>query len=301
MRKIFLTISLLFVSALNLQAQSQATAPRGGSPGCDRACLSDFITRYLDSLVSHKPETLPVSDKVRFTEDTKEMKIGEGLWKTASKLTAYRQEILDVRQGVAGVHTIIEANGAPMMVQARLKIVDRKITEIETLVVHDQAEGMIYNVAALKTATPAMNVFPEKSQLQTREEAIRIATLYPAGLKAGSFVTAGTPFAPEAYRFENGQLMAGPGCTFIAGCDAIKTQRLPLLAGITYRVGAVDEEQGIVWLRQDFGAGSVMGAAGSTGSLTCWEMFKVYGGSIHAVEAFMKIMPQGTPSGWDTK
>jgi hypothetical protein len=47
--------------------------------------------------------------------------------------------------------------------------------------------------------------------------------------------------------------MAGPGCTFIAGCDNIKTQRIPRLSGITYRVGAVDEEQGIVWLRQDFG------------------------------------------------
>ena len=49
--------------------------------------------------------------------------------------------------------------------------------------------------------------------------------------------------------------------------------------------GAVDEEQGIVWLRQDFGPGSVMGANAASRSLTCWEMFKVYGGSIHAVEA----------------
>jgi hypothetical protein len=50
-------------------------------------------------------------------------------------------------------------------------------------------------------------------------------------------------------------------------------------------VGAVDEKQGIVWLRQDFGPGSVMGANAVSGSLTCWEMF----------------MPQGTPSGWDAK
>ncbi|HEX4998494.1 MAG TPA: hypothetical protein VFY29_09715 [Terriglobia bacterium] len=42
-----------------------------------------------------------------------------------------------------------------------------------------------------------------------------------------------------------------------------------------------------------------MGANGQNGSLACWETFKVYGGAIHAVEAFMEIMPQ--PSGWDAK
>jgi len=291
MRRILLTILFLFTVIPNLQAQTT----------CDRACLSDFITRYLDALVAHKPEALALSDKIRFTEDTNEIKLGEGLWKTASKLMPYRQEILDVRQGVAGVHAIVEENGIPVMLQVRLKIADRKITEIETMVVRNQAEGMIFDIAALKTATPAMNAMPEKSQRQTREEVIRIASLYPAGLKVGSFVTAGTPFAPGAYRLENGRLMAGPGCTFIAGCDNIKTQGFPRLSGITYRVGAVDEEQGIVWLRQDFGPGSVMGANAASGSLTCWEMFKVYGGSIHAVEAFMEIMPQGTPSGWDAK
>ena len=35
-------------------------------------------------------------------------------------------------------------------------------------------------------------------------------------------------------------------------------------------------------------------------SLIVWEAFKVYGGQIHAVESFMKNMPLGTPSGWDS-
>jgi hypothetical protein len=343
-------MSLLLVSLLTVVLTVQAQAPAGGA-ACDRKCLADFVTKYLNSLLTHKPSDLPTSDKVRFTEDTVEMKVGEGLWKTASKLRPFRQEILDVRWGVAGVHAVVEENGTPVMLAARLKIVDRKVTEIETMVVRNQAEGMIFNIAAVKEATPAMNILPEKSKLQSREEMIRIASLYPGGLKVGSFVTSGAPFAPEAYRFENGQLMAGPGCTFIAGCDNIKGQRLPTLSEITYRVGAVDEEQGIVWLRQDFGRGSVMGGGGGArggaprgggaggpgrgaagpppggneflaqapagppqrggapagganaggGSLTCWEMFKIYGGEIHAVEAFMKVMPLGTPSGWDSK
>jgi hypothetical protein len=30
-----------------------------------------------------------------------------------------------------------------------------------------------------------------------------------------------------------------------------------------------------------------------------WEMFKIYGGKIHAVEAFMKASTVGTPFGWE--
>jgi hypothetical protein len=35
---------------------------------CDRACLSSLATRYIDSLVAHDPRTLPLSDRVRFTD-----------------------------------------------------------------------------------------------------------------------------------------------------------------------------------------------------------------------------------------
>jgi hypothetical protein len=127
-----------------------------------------------------------------------------------------------------------------------------------------------------------------------------LALLYPAGLKNGSFVKVDAQFNPDAYRLENGQLMAGPGCTFIAGCEHIKEQRLPTLAGMTAKVVAVDEEQGIVWLNMNFGPGSVMGAAGGPPkTLMVFEMFKIYDGRINAVEAFMKSMPAGTKWHWE--
>ena len=75
MRRRFLIMPFLFAVVLNLQAQ----APRAGSAACDRACLAGFITNYLNALVAHKPEILPVSGRVRFTEDTKEMKLGDML------------------------------------------------------------------------------------------------------------------------------------------------------------------------------------------------------------------------------
>jgi hypothetical protein len=283
---------LLLGSALFASAADSKSAP------CDRDCLRGFITQYLNALIAHKPADLPLADNVRFTEDTVEMKLGASpLWMNASRLRPYRLDILDTRQGVAAAQAIVEESGAPVMLMLRLKITNGKIAEVETQVTRNKTEGSLFNTDALKAPTGAMLWVPGDAQRNAREEASRIAELYPAGLKAGSFVTVDTPFATDAYRLENGQLMAGPGCTFLPGCDTIKTQKIPTLSQVTYRVAAVDEDLGIVLLRLDFGAGS----SRVTGdSLVVWEAFKVYGGQIHAVEAFMKNMPLGTPSGWDS-
>ncbi len=262
---------------------------------CDRACLRGFITQYLDAMLTHNPATLPLSDKVRFTEDTVEMKLGEGLWKNASKITGYRQDILDVRKGVAASQVVVEADGMPALFVLRLKIADRKITEVETQVTRKQSEGAIFAIDALQTPGPVMSSVPDKSQLMPRDAAIKVAQFYPAGLKIGSFITVDAPFAPDAYRIENGARTAGAGCAR-AGCENPKTQKIMEHPGITTRVAAVDEDLGIVLLRMNFGQ---TGSYGAGNALIVWEAFKVYGGQIHGVEAFMKIMPASLGSGWD--
>jgi hypothetical protein len=285
-----------FISALVLLAALfLTTTPAPAAENCDRECLRGFITQYLDALVTHDPHALTISDKVRFTEDTVEMRLGDGLWKNASRVTSYRQDILDVRQGVAASQVVVEENGSPEMLVLRLKIVDRKIAEIETQVTRNQKEGAIFEVKSLKSPNKLMSDAPPKSELPSRQEAIKIAESYPAGLKVGSFVSVDAPFASEAYRLENGRIMAGPGCSR-AGCENIKTQTITKHPAITTRVMAVDEQLGIVLLRMNFGD---TGSYGPGNALIVWEAFKVYGGQIHAVEAFMKVMPATAGSGWD--
>lgn len=286
-------ISRRFFALLALPAFT--IAARAANPECDRACLGGFITQYLDAMVAHNPRALPLSDKVRFTEDTVEMKLGEGLWESASKIRAYRQDILDVRQGVAASQVVVEDAGMPAMLALRLKIAGRKITEIETQVTRKRSEGALFAIDALESPGPVMSAAPDKSQLMTREEAIKVAQFYPAGLKIGNFVTVDAPFAADAYRIENGVRTAGAGCAR-AGCENLKTQKIMEHPGITTRVLAVDEELGIVLLRMNFGQ---TGSYGPGNALIVWEAFKVYGGQIHGVEAFMKIMPASAGSGWD--
>jgi hypothetical protein len=280
----------IIFAALALSAGAQTR-----SANCDRECLRGFITDYLNAMVAHTPQSLQLAAGARFTEDTKTMTPGEGLWKGASKLRPYRQDFLDVREGMAATHVIVEENGNPVMLALRLKVAGKKIAEIETMVTRNRTEGALFSVEALQTPKAAMNLVPEASQRMSREELIRIAEFYPKGLKVGgNFDAVQAPFAPDAYRIENGNIMAGPGAR--GGSENIRTQRVIAHPDVSYQIAAVDEELGIVLMRLDFGDTNSYGPGNA---LTCFEAFKVYGGQIHAVEAFIRIMPANTPSGWN--
>ena len=297
MRTVAMVLALLPVAAASwmparVDAQSNAS--------CDRACLADVLTRYLDAVVAHDPKKAPLADDARFTEDAVEMRIGEGLWKTASKVRPFRTDFLDVREGTAAVHAVVEEGGTPVLLAARLKVVNRRITEIETMVVRTQQEGVLFAPDALAAPSPAMVTAPPATALMPRDKMIEMALRYPEGLRVGSFEESDVPFAAGAYRLENGVRMAGPGCTFRPpSCEQLRTQQLPTLAEITPRVVAVDEQNGTVLLWMDFGSGSLPGPQTAGKSLVTFEAFKVYGGEVHAVEAVFEGMAANTPRGWN--
>jgi hypothetical protein len=316
---------------------------------CDRACLKDMMTAYLNALVAQDPSKAPLAANVRFTEDAKELKVGDGFWKQATKVGDYRQDFIDVKEQAVASWVIVEESGRPAKLTARLKVAGGRITEIETLVGH---AGERANGGATMVTRPDMGIAPPAGQRNSREELIRIADFYPKGLTMGGFDKVDAPFAKDAYRLENGMVMAGPGCgrggpggpgrgadgpgraaggpagasagtppaappappadagrganvgggavsatrpQDVAGCGDIKTQRIIAHPDLTKSVVAVDEEEGTVLLWMNFGD---TGSYGAGNALIVYEGFKVYGGQIHAVEAFMKVLPKDTPRGW---
>jgi hypothetical protein len=267
---------------------------------CDRECLRGKVTQLLDALVKHDISGLPVAGTLRVTEDAvaKPLK-SVGLVNTVTRLRGFRQDIIDERAGVAGAHVIVEETGAPVLLAVRLKVVDDTLTEIELVATRSRADGLIFNIDGLSAPSAVMNYAPRPGQLSTRDEAIKAALHNPQGLNtAKTFAGVNAPFAPSAYRYENGQIMAGPDCTFAPGCQNISTQSLAIferLGDVQTRVIAADERMGIVWLRMAWGVRERGGD-----QLTVWEMFKVYDGQIHAVEAFMRILPvERRNGGWE--
>ena len=267
---------------------------------CDRECLRGKVTQLLYAFLKHDVSKLPVAEALRVTEDAVEKPLARvGLLKTVTRQRGFRQDIVDERAGVAGADVVVEESGAPVLLVVRLKVVADKLTEIELVATRGVAEGLIFNIDGLSAPSEAMNFAPRPDQLSTRDEAIKAALHYPAGLNAAkTFADVDAPFAADAYRYENGQVMAGPDCKFAPGCQNIATQSLAIfnrLGDVQTRVVAVDERMGIVWLRMAWGVRERGGD-----QLTVWESFKVYDGKIHAVEAFMRILPVGRRNGgWE--
>jgi hypothetical protein len=297
MKKLTSLCLILLACASTAHAASKpATAP---APSCDRECLRSMLTATLYALVKHDTSKLPLSDKVRVTEDAIEKPLEKvSLVRTVTRLRGYRQDFLDERDGMATTGSLVEEVGAPVLLVVRLKVVDRKITEIEMVATRSRAEGLIFNIDGLSAASEVMNYAPRPEQLVSREDALKAALKYPEGLSAAkTFADVNAPFTPEAYRFENGQIMAGPDCKFAPGCQNISTQSLAIfnrLGKVTTRVVGVDERLGIVLLRLHWGVREPTGD-----QLTAFEAFKVYDGKIHAVEAFIRILPlELAKGGW---
>lgn len=262
---------------------------------CDRDCLRATITQYLNAMELNDPSLLNFTDDVRFTEDGQDMVLGTGLWLDFGGVGSFRQDVLDVTGSTAGTHVLAYEGGNQVLVAIRLKLRDGQISEVESTVVRNLEEGFIFRPEFLHQATQAMNVVPAPVLRNTREELITIAMSYPEGLRLGSFMAANTPFATNAYRVVNGQLVAGTGCSFYPGCENLREQRLQPLPEVAAQVAAVDEELGIVWLRMNFGANSILR---SEGELSAWQMNKIYDDRINAVEGFMEEVPVGTPFAW---
>jgi hypothetical protein len=284
------TMAMLWLILLPSAALAAQTPPAAAT--CDRECLRGTLTQILHALVEHDVSALPVSTSLRVTEDAVEKQLAQvGLVRSVTKLRGYRQDVLDERGGQALTGVIVEEAGAPIILVVRAKLDGEQISELEFVATRSRADGMIFTLDTFSgVPAKAMSYAPRPAQLATREQAIEIALHYPRGLNsAKNFNAVGTPFAPEAYRIENGALMAGPGCTFNPGCANIGEQSLSIferLGKVTLRDIVVDERMGIVMLRLSWnqrGPGS--------DKLTAWEAFKIWDGQIHMVEAYIRLFP----------
>lgn len=279
-----------FLQAVGLAA---ITAGVAQAADCDRACLKGMITKYVDAIVAHDPSKLPLAANVRFTEDSKDLKLGEGLWKTVTKKGDFRQDYIDLKKQIAASHVMVFEENAQILYSVLLRVTDQKITGIETLVDRILPNGK-FKPDSLEKPLPGMSEPVPAGKRMPREEMIRIAMFYPEGLRIGSFVDAKTPFAKEAYRVENGTFIAGVGGPR-PNISPILTQKIILHPDVKPSVAAVDEEEGIVLLWMNFGDTNSYGPGNA---LVTFEAFKVWGGEIHAVNAFFRILPKETQRGW---
>jgi hypothetical protein len=259
---------------------------------CDRNCLAGLVTQYVDAVVAHDSARLPLSVGAKITEDSKSVKLGEGLWKTATGKGSFRHDYLDVRKQVAASHFALLEGDIQVLCSVLLHVRDGKIAGIESLIQRVKP-GSRFQPTELGKPVRGLNDTVPAGKKQSRESMIRTALTYTEGLRVGSFIDGDTPFAPETYRVENGVVTAGAGCGR-EDCG-MYSQNLMVHPSIIGNVAAVDEENGVVLLWMNFG---YTASYGEGNALVTFEAFKVWGGQIHAINAFFRPLPVGTGRFW---
>jgi hypothetical protein len=260
---------------------------------CDRVCLKGMITKYVDAMVAHDPAQLPMAANARFTEDSQNLKLGEGLWKTVTKKGDFRQDYIDVRKEIAAAHVVLFEDNATVLYSVLLRVASQKIVGIETLVDRILPNSR-FKPDSLEKPLGGMSAPVPRGKRMPRAEMIAAALRYPEGLRIGNFTDAKTPFSKEAYRVENGTFIAGEGGPR-PNAPGLFTQKIMVHADVKASVAAVDEEEGIVLLWMNFGDTNSYGPGNA---LVTFEAFKVWGGEIHAINAFFRILPKETQRGW---
>lgn len=262
---------------------------------CDRACLTDLLDQYVAAMLARDPSTLPLADGAEYTEGGRAVAMGEGGWQGVTRRGTFRHDYLDTTRQVAAAHIDFFDGDTPVLVSVALHVDQREISGIETIVARITPDSP-FQPRVLGQPVRGMDTPVPAGMRQSRADMVATAMRYAEGLRLGNFIDAGVPFAPEAYRVENGVITAGEGCSF-APCNPAG-QRIMVHPGLIPSVVAVDEENGTVLLWMNFG---FTDSYGPGRALVTMEAFKIWGGSIHSINAFFDFLPIGRGRGWPSE
>jgi hypothetical protein len=173
---------------------------------CDRQCLVDLMKNYLAALVAHNPSAVPFDKDVKYTENTANIPVGDGLWVTASGgPTEFQVYAADpVMQQVAGLFMMKENGHQNVLFGVRLALRRGKISEAEHHVVR---ENLAYAMPNLQKPRPGLVEDISPADRTPRDQMLDIGLSYYDALTGEDGTLA--PFAAECERRENGSTSVG--------------------------------------------------------------------------------------------
>src|SRR5215472_118626 len=301
-----------------------ATPPRqqaSAAASCDYACLTGLLDEYLSALVAHYPNRLPLAADVKFTENTIPLKIPDALWGTISGMGTYKIYFADPQAGEVGCECTIRENGTPAIFVVRLKVVDRKITEVETIV--RRGAEPAENLEKMGGPNPVWLQPVSASERTPRETILKDANQYFEGIVhlSGDIV----PFDDKCNRILDGtQDTNNPSYNegwangtynpAALGCrENMNTKIWAYIKSVDpRRFMIVDEKMGIVFgffmfnhpgtvLESDVpavGKIPMPPSAKRPFSVEVAEFFKTQNGKIRRVEGVQLALPYKQPTGW---
>jgi hypothetical protein len=315
MRKYSIGLLLaLVMGAANVSHAASAT-------NCDRTCLYGFVDQYLEALQHRDSTRLPWAQDARYTENNVQLPTGEGVWGTVTGLGSYKLQFADTRNGQVGVFGAITEADATSAFALRLKIVGRRITEAEMLVVRVKDFGAL-GAGPNPFANPKFDDKPillqdlQAGQGRPREQLIAAANGYFDTLQLNDGKLH-VEFDPACNRIENGlQTTNNPdkplGPTSALGCaeqfrlgvyrydDRLRARRYPLVdeeRGLVLSAGFIDHSGRLGEYQLTDGTPAVS-VIRHPHSFYFIELFKVVDGKLRQIESVFITVPYSMPSPW---
>jgi hypothetical protein len=301
---------------------ASALAAAAAPASCDRQCLIDLANNYLGALAAKDASRVPLAGDVKFVENAKRAKPGEGLWKTVTAgPTDFKIIVPDpVSQQVAGI-VMVQSDGKPAQLGFRLKVANGKITEAEHLIAITR-EQFLPN---LQTVRPGINKEVPYEYADSRGRLLHIAKAYYDALDLNNGSLA--PFASDCERRENGIRTAPsgglassgparvPGLQGMLDCKTqLDTQTFEYITKIDHRrVDIADEKTGLAvgfshfrhaMNQHDFPYlnspdRNTVNIGSQPFDLPAMHIYKIWGGQIHEIEAMGFTTGYNVPTGWE--
>jgi hypothetical protein len=306
-----------FAFAISFAAAAKAAPPaQSAMPSCDRQCLYGFLDQYLAALKAKDPSRLPLARGFHYSENNVMMKIGDGVWGTVTGLGDYNLRTADPVNGQVGFYGIVQETNNTSVFALRLRIVDSRISEAETLIRRSEGGGPFPSKPVMQDKPILEEIVPPQER-SPRERMIAIADGYFSTLQLNDGVLF-APFDDNCNRVENGlQTTHNPDLMKTIPVANLGCAQQFKLGNYRYdtrlrdrRFFLVDEERGLAMTAafiDHSGAlenftltdGTPIQSPMRTPSTLCLlEMFKIRGGKIQQIEAVFIGVPYNMPSPW---
>jgi len=271
---------------------------------CNRACLTGFVDTYFQALTANTPGKVPLAANAKVTLNGSVMTLARAFWDSAER-TVYRFDIVNERLGDTGTEAVVlNADGSKTMYMVRLKVLDGRITEVETIRANKGDADRLWDPDGLKEVSPALQLTMREADQDSYYGLVAAAESYWR-----AFQTNGTPdyhraaLLPDAKRFENGLQTTGMvrDGAYVSAAAGFDQGRFIGRNLWDRRYPVVDTERGIVLSIVRFGLkdGAKSQSTATTNDRLVGEFFAVKNGQIQEVHAVLFNLPDAQPTGWE--
>ncbi len=146
-------------------------------PKATRADLYRVLDTYLAALKEKNPQRVPWAERVRNTENTVPLMVGDGLWGTITALGSYDLRFADTLTGEVGYFGTVTETTDTSAYTLRLRVENGQVTEAETLIVRQADSGIRFEDQKFENK-PVMNEILPPAQRVPRAQMISLSDGY---------------------------------------------------------------------------------------------------------------------------